>query len=639
MKNINHYMLPKITDSLYSNEARSAIALSKGIAEKVNEIVDALNKINNERISKYLEQDGKIQGGILYMKDNLANTLYDMLELMKNNGEFDSIVKDIIEPAIAMIERKTDNIVSVNSFGAVGDGVTDNTDAIQKAIDYAFEHNKTVVIPAGTYLIKNTLKLYEHQTISGVDRQHTIIKKVGSTPAISFVRSTNYVFDYTEGQKVTDLTISCDNSGVGIYSELSCPYIQIDNVNINECSIGIYLFKGCWVSTISNVSVWRCATGIKINASSTSTHLENTYVMYATDIAYDIEGMTYSEWANVCADWCTGTVYKFNFCTIKINGMGCECVNAVNPLHLNNSRIAISSAYIFALENETATYIIGNASQLTIENSSIGGNGESKGKFCNSRVKFDLELKNCKLNGIDATSTSEYAFNTTKFDTGRSFYLTTLDDKFSYIGKTNNDVIEPEKIGYDIPMPAIYGNVMGDVLVGENIENRQWKQVKKAGDIFINQAPGNHIAFYQQITDADTYYSNGIITAITGNVITVNTDSFGIASEKRGTTFAVGGTLYNKDKEGSKITAVDLDNLAITVEDGSIFNLNEHFYYKPDITFMKDAEYRAVQHITVGTTGERPVDAPIGFMFYDVNMMQPIWKTATGWKDANGDTV
>ena len=644
MKQLTHYMLPKLTSHLYDKEAISSIALTKEIANKINEVIDVLNAMEKERLTRFLDHEGEIQKGILYMKDNLANTIHDLLEVMKYNGDLDAIIKDFVMDLIGKAEdaiSRVEDTVSVKSFGAVGNGSVDDTKAIQKAIDFAFENNKEVFIPSGTYVISDSLKLYEHQTLKGTGRHQTFIHKEGNSPAITFVRSKDYVFDYTEGQKVLNLAIKKLDGveSVGIYSELSCPYALIDNVNIDEFEIGIHFAKGCWVATISNVNIFKCRTGIKINASGTSTHLENTYVMEADVIGYDIEGLSYSNWTNVCADWCTGTVYKFNFCSININGLGCECIEAVTGIELNNSRININSANIFALVNETSTYIVGNGSQLVLESSSIGANAESKGKFCNSVTKFDLQLRNCKLNGIEATATSGYAFNTTTFDTGRSHYHTTLDDKFSYIGKATNDPNDPHKVGYDIPMPTIFGNVMGDVLIGENIDSRQWKQVKRAGDIFINQAPGNHIAFYQQITDTEKYYSKGLVTGISGNVITVSSVSLGTAANKRGTSIKVGGTLYNEAGDETSITGVNLDSCTITVEDSSLFNLNEHFYYKPEVTFMYEATYRAVQHITVGTKDERPNDAPLGFMYFDMNVMKPIWKTSTRWVDANGNEV
>jgi hypothetical protein len=53
-----------------------------------------------------------------------------------------------------------DNLtINVKSFGAKGDGITDDTEAIQNAIDAANQKNRKVYMPIGTYLISNSILL------------------------------------------------------------------------------------------------------------------------------------------------------------------------------------------------------------------------------------------------------------------------------------------------------------------------------------------------------------------------------------------------------------------------------------------------------------------------------------------------
>lgn len=49
--------------------------------------------------------------------------------------------------------------VDIRSFGAIGDGITDNTIAIQSAIDYAMSTSRNLYAPQGKYLISNTLNI------------------------------------------------------------------------------------------------------------------------------------------------------------------------------------------------------------------------------------------------------------------------------------------------------------------------------------------------------------------------------------------------------------------------------------------------------------------------------------------------
>lgn len=58
------------------------------------------------------------------------------------------------------VQSKLRETLSVKDFGAVGDGVTDDTLAIQAAIDYALHTGMGLVtIPSGTYIVSNTLNL------------------------------------------------------------------------------------------------------------------------------------------------------------------------------------------------------------------------------------------------------------------------------------------------------------------------------------------------------------------------------------------------------------------------------------------------------------------------------------------------
>lgn len=47
-----------------------------------------------------------------------------------------------------------DNVVNIKDFGAVGNGVTDDTLAIQAAVTHCIQNGKALFVPAGTYIIK-----------------------------------------------------------------------------------------------------------------------------------------------------------------------------------------------------------------------------------------------------------------------------------------------------------------------------------------------------------------------------------------------------------------------------------------------------------------------------------------------------
>ena len=124
---------------------------------------------------------------------------------------------------------KFSDMVSVKDFGAVGDGLTDDTLALQKAL----AAHKSVFVPVGVYLISQPLELTDRQTILGAG-QHAVIKA---------------------------------NAMVNIL-EIGASYVTVQNLRLEQGEIGIKLFgrdAPCVNCTISDVTIWQAQTGILLD--------------------------------------------------------------------------------------------------------------------------------------------------------------------------------------------------------------------------------------------------------------------------------------------------------------------------------------------------------------------------------------
>jgi hypothetical protein len=125
--------------------------------------------------------------------------------------------------ALFTLNGKLVEQVSVKLFGAVGDGVTDDTAAIQAAIDAFPTGNGTVYFPVGTYLVTETLLVAQHRVhLEGAGMHSTTIK---------FVPFAN------------DTCIECHKGGVIIYQG-SVRNLAFTSTDTTYAKVGINVIDG-----------------------------------------------------------------------------------------------------------------------------------------------------------------------------------------------------------------------------------------------------------------------------------------------------------------------------------------------------------------------------------------------------------
>lgn len=252
MKTLKHFMLPEQTNQLYKNEAASSIALTRDVAKKINELVDAYNELSKGNLAKEQEQDGRIRKGILYMKDNLINTIHDMFQLLHKSGDLDGIVTDALNNDITKIKNKTIGFVSVMEYGAKGDGISDDSKAIQSAIN-ALKEYETLVIPNGTFLCTGLTINTDNVKIIMNGR----LKQKGSFNGnLLTVRGKNiHLVDLTLERECTMYGSSKnDMKNIGLRIEES-KNVFIDNAIIKNFNVGIDVHSdlaGCAYVEIKN---------------------------------------------------------------------------------------------------------------------------------------------------------------------------------------------------------------------------------------------------------------------------------------------------------------------------------------------------------------------------------------------------
>jgi hypothetical protein len=146
-------------------------------------------------------------------------------------------VTDVIARAIANSAKA--GTVNVKDYGAQGDGVTDDTAAIQNAINAATANSQHVYIPPGTYKVTSSLTGSSHTFILGAGMGKTILKPSGSFPALSIGTASTPAYYWAIRDLEIDGGNQCTN---GIYLN-SARQGFISGVYVHNCSVGVYATK------------------------------------------------------------------------------------------------------------------------------------------------------------------------------------------------------------------------------------------------------------------------------------------------------------------------------------------------------------------------------------------------------------
>ncbi|HEY1097041.1 MAG TPA: glycosyl hydrolase family 28-related protein [Alphaproteobacteria bacterium] len=145
--------------------------------------------------------------------------------------------------------------VSIKDFGAVGDGIADDTNAIITAL----AAHSCVYVPAGTYRVTQTIGITDSKLLYGDGKASVIKANSNAFDTMALIGSYS---------TIRDLTIDSGDSGLRLYGKTS-PCLQniIQNIVIQNVHIGIELDG---YSNISNQCYWNSFNNIAVNAFAVS---------------------------------------------------------------------------------------------------------------------------------------------------------------------------------------------------------------------------------------------------------------------------------------------------------------------------------------------------------------------------------
>lgn len=164
--------------------------------------------------------NGSVSEGAPYVGNTKIITEHDQIlqlvelyQYQKNNSAIQT-GPTFVTPTQRSIQDKLDDIVSIRDFGALGDGQTDDTLAIQRAIDQLFLNDSTkqntssrvvLYVEPGEYIISNEIRIppYAHIVGSGIDS--TIIHQTADFAIFRTVDGNSTPGDYTDFSSMVSL--------------------------------------------------------------------------------------------------------------------------------------------------------------------------------------------------------------------------------------------------------------------------------------------------------------------------------------------------------------------------------------------------------------------------------------------------
>ena len=274
-------------------------------------------------------------------------------------------------------KKKARDILNVKDFGAKGDGSTDDTAAIQAAIDYAVAAGRrSVYFPAGTYIVTSPLHAQVETgtttvggstksryaygmglTLRGEQVGKTVLRKTGQAtytiPANNNINGgstvdTTLFFGGTEGTGLYVSDLSIENASTGecyaIYATRA--RCVLERLNVCTNSHGIYLYG--WLNNLTDIIITAKEKGLWV-ANATSTVCNKVFAAGCNNPYYLVSAY-YSTLISCCADSCTGSIWTLKG-SVSMIGCGSESKGADRYIDLlDDTRVDAHGLYLYDLE-------------------------------------------------------------------------------------------------------------------------------------------------------------------------------------------------------------------------------------------------------------------------------------------------
>ena len=224
----------KIITDFIEGTQKDYEAFQVALRQEFQDFIDTIELKCLDQDRKISELNKVIDDAVGYMKDNLGAYVTITINEMRENGELTDAIMDALDDFTqklnnleAYINEKYDDLTDIihgvenkiiyatpEMYGAIGDGITDDSDAIIEALN-----QNTYVVFKGTYLVSKEI----YGTASNV---------IGIGAVITLSSDIDKIFVLPNASKVEGFIFDCAGHGVGQCIQSTAANVEISNIEI-----------------------------------------------------------------------------------------------------------------------------------------------------------------------------------------------------------------------------------------------------------------------------------------------------------------------------------------------------------------------------------------------------------------------